>query len=49
MLAESVDRDRLVQTFLDLVSIDSPTGHEEEIGQELKARFTELRVHRHHG
>ena len=49
MLAESVDRDRLVQTFLDLVSIDSPTGHEEEIGKELRGEIRRLRVHRHHG
>jgi tripeptide aminopeptidase len=40
--AEAVDRDRLVQTFLDLVAIDSPTGHEEQIGKELSARFNEL-------
>ena len=39
---ESVDRDRLLQTFLDLVAIDSPTGHEEEIGKDLEARFEEL-------
>ena len=42
MPAEEVDRDRLVATFLDLVSIDSPTGHEEEIGKELAARFTDF-------
>jgi tripeptide aminopeptidase len=42
MLADAVDRDRLVQTFLDLVAIDSPTGHEEEIGKELAARFTDF-------
>ena len=42
MLAETVDGDRLVQTFLDLVAIDSPTGHEEEIGKELAARFTDF-------
>jgi tripeptide aminopeptidase len=41
-LAEEVDRDRLVSTFLDLVAIDSPTGHEEEIGKDLSARFTAL-------
>ena len=40
--AEGVDRDRLLQTFLDLVAIDSPTGHEEEIGKDLEARFAEL-------
>ena len=37
-----VDRDRLLRTFLDLVAIDSPTGHEEEIGKDLEARFGEL-------
>ena len=40
--AEAVDRDRLLRTFLDLVAIDSPTGHEEEIGKDLEARFGEL-------
>jgi tripeptide aminopeptidase len=42
LLAEEVDRDRLVETFLELVAVDSPTGHEEEIGRELIKRFTEL-------
>jgi peptidase T-like protein len=42
MLADAVDRDRLVATFLELVAIDSPTGHEEKIGRELSARFSEL-------
>ena len=37
-----MDRDRLLRTFLDLVAIDSPTGHEEEIGKDLEARFGEL-------
>jgi tripeptide aminopeptidase len=36
----AVDRDRLVRTFLDLVAIDSPSGHEERIGQELERRFS---------
>ncbi|MET0696925.1 MAG: M20/M25/M40 family metallo-hydrolase [Acidimicrobiia bacterium] len=40
MLADDVDSDRLIATFLDLVAIDSPTGHEEQIGRELEARFT---------
>ena len=39
---EAVDRDRLVSTFLELVAIDSPTGHERAIGQELEARFARL-------
>ncbi len=39
---DAVDGDRLVRTFLELVAIDSPTGHEEGIGQELEARFGAL-------
>ncbi len=42
LLADQVDTDRLVKTFLDLVAVDSPTGHEEEIGRELTSRFTDL-------
>ena len=38
----SVDRDRLLQTFLDLVAVDSPSGHEHAIGEVLEARFGEL-------
>ena len=38
----SVDRDRLLQTFLDLVAVDSPSGHEQAIGDVLEARFGEL-------
>lgn len=30
-----INRDRLVNTFLELVRIDSPTGHEEQIGAHL--------------
>ena len=37
-----VDRDRLLQTFLDLVAVDSPSGHEQAIGEVLEARFGEL-------
>ena len=37
-----VDRERLLRTFLDLVAVDSPTGHEQEIGEVLVARFSEL-------
>ena len=40
--ADEVDQDRLLRTFLDLVAIDSPTGHEEEIGDVLEARFGAL-------
>lgn len=39
---EAVDRDRLLRTFLELVAIDSPTGHEEQIGADLEKRFAEL-------
>ena len=42
LLADQVDTDRLVKTFLDLVAVDSPTGHEEEIGRELIKRFSDL-------
>ena len=37
----AVDRDRLVRTFLELVlvAIDSPTGREQQIGEELERRF----------
>ena len=38
----SVDRDRLLQTFLDLVAVDSPSGHEQAIGDLLETRFAEL-------
>lgn len=42
LLADEVDPDRLVKTFLELVAIDSPTGHEERIGNDLSARFSAL-------
>jgi len=32
---EAVDRERLVRTFLELVAIDSPSGHEAEIGDDV--------------
>ena len=41
-LGNLVDGDRLLGTFLELVAIDSPTGHEEAIGRELVSRFTAL-------
>ena len=41
-LTEQVDRDRLLQTFLELVAIDSPRGQEAEISAELERRFGEL-------
>ena len=37
-----INEQRLVQTFLDLVRIDSPSGEEAEISQELARRFTAL-------
>lgn len=38
----TVDRDRLLRTFLELVAIDSPTGHEEKIGDRLETWFRDL-------
>jgi tripeptide aminopeptidase len=40
--ADAVDRQRLLATFLELVAVDSPTGHEEEIGRLLEARYRKL-------
>ena len=40
--AEMVDRGRLVETFLNLVRIDSPSGHEQAIGEELLRRLQVL-------
>jgi tripeptide aminopeptidase len=40
--ADSVVEQRLLDTFLALVAIDSPTGHEEAIGAELEKRFSAL-------
>jgi len=40
--ADAVDRDRLLATFLELVAVDSPTGHEGEIATVLEARYAEL-------
>ncbi len=37
-----INETRLVQVFLDLVRIDSPSGHEEAIGAELMGRFAAL-------
>lgn len=37
-----IDKDRLVNTFLELVRIDSPSGHEETIGRDLMARLKAL-------
>ena len=44
----TVDRDRLLSTFLELVRIDSPSGHEETIARHLMARLQKmgLKVHR---
>jgi tripeptide aminopeptidase len=40
--AAAVDGDRVLATMLELIAIDSPTGHEEEIGAELERRLTDL-------
>lgn len=37
-----INSDRLVRTFLELVRIDSPSGHEAEIGRHLEARLQRL-------
>jgi len=37
-----IDEDRLKNTFLELVAIDSPSGHEEAIGRDLMARLKAL-------
>ena len=37
-----IQTDRLVKTFCDLVTIDSPSGLEEEVTQELERRFLAL-------
>lgn len=39
-----INRDRLVSTFLELVQIDSPSGHEEEIARHLMAELKSLDV-----
>lgn len=39
-----IDRDRLVQAFLDLVAIDSPSGEEDAIAAELERRLNEIGV-----
>ena len=40
-----IDRQRLVKTFTDLVRIDSPSGDEEAIAQDLTQRLTTLGFH----
>ncbi|MDE2802457.1 MAG: M20/M25/M40 family metallo-hydrolase [Chloroflexota bacterium] len=37
-----LDKDRLVTTFCDIVQIDSPSGEEEEVAQDLGRRLTDL-------
>lgn len=39
-----INRDRIVQAFLDLVAIDSPSGHEDDIAHELERRLRVLGV-----
>lgn len=41
-VVDAVDRERLLRTFLDLVAVDSPTGHEAAVGAVLVARFGDL-------
>ena len=37
-----INRERLVNSFCDLVRIDSPSDEEEEVAQHLTARLTKL-------
>ena len=37
-----IDQERLINTFCDLVRIDSPSGEEEAVAQELRNRLTTL-------
>ena len=37
-----INRDRLVKTFTDLVQIDSPSGEEEAMAEELTRRLEEF-------
>jgi tripeptide aminopeptidase len=37
-----IDQDRLINTFLELVCIDSPSGHEQAIGRDLETRLKAL-------
>ncbi len=39
-----INRDRIVQTFLELVAIDSPSGDEDRIAEELARRLNDLGV-----
>src|SRR5438874_9101970 len=40
--SSSVNRDRVLETFLDLVRIDSPSGEEEAVAQEVIRRLESL-------
>src|SRR5436309_2228861 len=40
--SHSINRERLVQTFLDLVRIDSPSGEEEAVALEVARRLERL-------
>jgi tripeptide aminopeptidase len=40
--ADAVVGDRVLATMLELIAIDSPTGHEQEIGAELERRLSAL-------
>ena len=37
-----INRERLTNTFCELVSIDSPSGEEEEVSKYIEAKLTKL-------
>ena len=37
-----INRERLTNTFCELVSIDSPSGEEEEVSKYIESKLTEL-------
>lgn len=39
-----MSKERVIQTFIDLVQIDSPTGYEEEMSREVSSRLEEMGV-----
>ena len=39
---DMINRERIIQTFCDLVQIDSPSGEEEEMAQEMIGRLEKL-------
>ncbi|GAB6990386.1 tripeptidase T [Paenibacillus pini] len=40
-----INQERLIREFMELVQVDSETGHEEEIAVVLKKKFTDLGLH----